>query len=70
MHIIWALNNLPYKLLCFLLDWEGKGKQGMSSGLKNPAFFACLFDAGQGEKLLYFGAIFGPFLNEPFFILS
>ena len=70
MHIIWALNNLPYKLLCLLLEWEGKGKQGMSSGLKNPAFFACHFDAVQGEKLLYFGAIFGPFLNEPFFFLS
>ena len=42
----------------------------MSSGLKNPAFFACHFDAVQGEKLLYFGAIFGPFLNEPFFFLS
>ena len=70
MHIIWGLNNLPYKLLCLLLDSEGKGKQGMSSGLKNPAFFACHFDAVQAEKLLYFGAIFGPFFNEPFFFLS
>ena len=70
MHIIWGLNNLPYKLLCLLLDWEGKGKQGMSSGLKNPAFLACHFDADHTEKLLYFGAIFGPFLNEPFYFLS
>ena len=70
MHIIWGLNNLPYKLLCLLLDSEGKGKQGMSSGLKNPAFFACHFDANQGEKLLNFDAIFGPYLNEPFFFLS
>ena len=67
---MWGSNNFPRKLQGLSLDWEGQGKHEVSSGQKNPAFFACHFDANQGEKLLNFDAIFGPYLNEPFFFLS
>ena len=67
---MWGSNNFPHKLQGLSLDWEGQGKHEVSSGQKNPAFFACHFDANQGEKLLNFDAIFGPYLNEPFFFLS
>ena len=67
---MWDSNDYSYKLQGLLLDWEGQGKHEVGSGRKNPAFFACYFDAIQREKLLNFDAIFGPYLNEPFFFLS
>ena len=59
---------ISYKV-CY---WIGRvrGSTRLALGEKNPVFFACYFDAIQREKLLNFDAIFGPYLNEPFFFLS